>query len=380
MSRLSASQLFSTAAVLAAMALTVLDAGVINVAVPTLSAHFQAAPSHAVLVVSTYQAALLVGLLPAAHIAGRFGNRRVFAGGVGLFCVAAIMCALAPTLPLLIATRAVQGLGAAAVMALGVALLRDALGSERLVSAIAWNALTVSASSAAGPTVGSAMLSVAAWPWLFLTGLPLGVAAMLACRALPKSDETGKAIDALSIALHAAAVILLVTAAMLAAKLLLLAIALAGTAAALLAVLVRRARAQHAPMFPADLLGQPAFAIQASAAVCCFIGQSVALVALPFHLQRALSDELLAMGLVITCWPLGVACTSFVAGWVNHRPDRATQCAAGGGHTSGGSNPARKLSFVGRLTTSRDQRGAVRCRIRAVSARQQQRAVSRRSS
>ena len=71
MSSLSASQRIATFAVLAAMAVAVLDAGIVNVALPDLSARFHTSPSDTTLVVSAYQAALLVGLFPAAHIAGK---------------------------------------------------------------------------------------------------------------------------------------------------------------------------------------------------------------------------------------------------------------------------------------------------------------------
>jgi len=330
MTSLSALQRTAILAVLSAMALAVLDAGVVNVALPNLAAHFQAPPSDTILIVSAYQAALLVGLLPSAHIAGRYGDRRIFTAGIGLFCGASLLCALAPSLPLLIAARILQGLGAAAIMALGVALLRAALGNDRLGAGIAWNALTVALCSAAAPTIGAAILSLAPWPGLFLAGLPVGAAAMLASRALPKDQGKRSAVDTPSIALHIATVILFVVAFKVAATQALLAITLAFSAVPFVAILVRRARCQRAPMLPIDLLGLRAFAVQMGASICCFIGQSIGLVALPFHLQAALSHDLLTMALVISCWPLGVACTSLVVGRVKCGLKPAAQCIAGG--------------------------------------------------
>jgi DHA2 family multidrug resistance protein-like MFS transporter len=311
------------------MALAVLDAGVVNVALPNLAAHFRASPADTILVLSAYQAAVLVGLLPSAHIAARWGDRRIFTSGIWLFCGATFLCALAPSLPLLITARILQGLGAAAIMALGVALLRRVLGSHRLGSAIAWNALTVALCSAAGPTVGAAILSVGAWPWLFLAGLPIGAAALLAARALPNDQGNREAIDTPSIALLAAIVILFVIAAQSAPGQTPLAIILVFVAVLLLVLLVRRARAQHAPMLPVDLLGGRSFSVQLGASICCFIGQSIGLAALPFHLQAA-SHDLLTTGLVITCWPLGVACTSLIASRRMRGLDPVAQCTAGG--------------------------------------------------
>jgi MFS transporter, DHA2 family, multidrug resistance protein len=330
MTRLLASQRVATLAVLSAMALAVVDSGTVNVALPALAMHFGAEPAETILVVSAYQAALLVGLLPSAHISDRFGPRRTFMGGVGLFCAGAMLCAAAGSLPLLIAARVVQGLGAAAVMALGVALLRSALGSDRLGSAIAWNALTVALSAAAGPAIGAAILSLESWPWLFLAGLPLGAIALLAARALPEAPPTEQAIDVAGVAGHAGAVLLFVVGAATAATHGRLATILAAAGGLLLALLVRRGRRRSNPLLPADLLGRPSFAIQTGASVCCFIGQSIGLVALPFHLHGANGPSLLAAGLVLTCWPAGTAAVSLVAGRTSRTLRGPAQCALGG--------------------------------------------------
>lgn len=329
MSGLSALQRTATSAVLGAMALAVLDAGAVNVALPSLAAHFQETPADTTLVLSSYQGALLVGLLPSAHIAGRYGDRRIFTWGVALFCGAAILCALAPSLPLLIAARILQGLGAAAVMALGIALLRRVLGNDMLGSAIAWNALTVALCSAAGPTIGAAILSVCPWPWLFLAGLPFGATALLASRALPVDQAPRTAIDTPSITILAAMVILFIIAARVAPSQNLLAITLAGSALLFLIILVRRATSQCSPMLPIDLLRRRPLALQVGASICCFVGQSIGFVALPFHLQAAAHD-VLTTGLVISCWPVGVACTSIVSGRIGRRLDPAAQCTVGG--------------------------------------------------
>src|SRR3546814_1621242 len=74
---------------------------------------------------------------------------------------------------------------AACIMPLSVALLRFTVPHHRLGMAIGWNALTVALSSAAGPTIGALILSGASWHWLFAVNLPLGVALLLAGRALP---------------------------------------------------------------------------------------------------------------------------------------------------------------------------------------------------
>ena len=191
--------------VLAAMVLVVLDAAIVNVALPTIAQSLQVTPAMSVWIITAYQTALVMALLPCAALGESFGYRRVFTAGVALFTGASILCALAPSLPWLVAARFAQGLGGAAVMALGVALLRFVVPRQRLGAAIGWNALAVALSSAAGPTIGAAILSGTSWPWLFAVNLPLGLLVLLASRALPAVDGTARRLDLSSVALNAGA-------------------------------------------------------------------------------------------------------------------------------------------------------------------------------
>ena len=177
-------------AVLAAMVLAVLDAAIANVALPTIAQSLQATPGTSVWIITAYQTALVMGLLPCAALGESLGYRRVFTAGVALFTAASVLCALSPSLSWLVAARFVQGLGAAAIMALGIALLRLVVPQRQLGAAIAWNALAVALSSAAGPTIGAVILSSASWPWLFAVNLPLGAMVLLAARALPERPGT----------------------------------------------------------------------------------------------------------------------------------------------------------------------------------------------
>ena len=330
MSGAGARERASVIAVLSAMALVVLDAGLVNVALPTIAASLEVTPADAILAVSAYQTALLIGLLPCAHIAERLGYRRLFIGGLLLFSAASLACALVPSLPLLVAARVLQGLGGAAIMALGIALLRVALGTERLGAAIGWNALTVALCSAAGPVAGALLLAIAPWPWLFLAKLPVSALALVAARALPDVAPTRRRIDLPALSLHAATAALILIAAELATARPLLALPLAGAAIGFAMLLVRRARGREAPLWPIDLLALRPFRVAAAASVCCFTGQSAGLLALPFYLQLGLGRSPLDAGLILTCWPLTVALTSPLASRLAGRFGSASLCVAGG--------------------------------------------------
>lgn len=320
----------AVAAVLTAMSLVVLDAGMANIALPTMARALQAAPAMTVLVVTAYQTALVMALLPCAALGERLGYRPVFVGGVALFTAASALCALAPSLPWLVAARFVQGLGGAAVMALGVALLRFSVSRTHLGAAIGWNALTVALSSAASPALGALILAGMGWHWLYLVNLPLGAMALLAARALPAPVRTGRRIDAFSVALNGAAFAFLVVGAELLPKAPAAGGVVLAAAALALAALIGREAPKVAPMIPLDLLRDKAFAISVIASVCCFAGQTAGLVALPFYLQHGLGQRPLAAGLYMTPWPLSVAATALVAGRLADRMPTAWLCALGG--------------------------------------------------
>ena len=317
-------------AVLSAMSLVVLDAGMVNVALPSMAQSLNVTPAMSILAVTAYQTGLIMGLLPSAALGQRFGYRRVFVGGICIFTTASILCAASSSLPWLIAARTLQGLGGSAVMALGVALLRFTVPPDRVGAAIGWNALTVALSSAASPAIGALLLSSASWHWLFLVNIPLGAATLVSSRVLPLTAATAQIIDSTSVLLNGLAFVLLVLAAELIVSCTLASALFLALSAYAFVALVRREKPKAAPMIPLDLLHIPSFRLSVIASICCFAGQTAGLVALPFYLQHALGQSALMIGLYMTTWPLAVAVTALAAGYLSDRIHTAWLSSAGG--------------------------------------------------
>lgn len=336
------------ACVLSAIALVVLDAAIANVALPAIARSLAVAPAASVRVVTAYQMALVMALLPCAALGESLGHRRVYTAGVALFTGASALCAVAPTLSFLVAARFVQGLGGAAVMSLGVALLRSVVPPRQLGAAIGWNALAVALASAAGPTVGALVLSIAGWPWLFAVNLPLGAFVLLATRALPHVPGSARALDGVSVALNAFAFAALIVGAVLLPERPALAASLLAAAALGAVALVRREAPREAPLIPLDLLRDVSFRTSVIASVCCFTGQSAAMVSLPFYLRHALGQDALHTGLLITPWPLAVALVAPIAGRLADRVAGAWLCAIGGGMLAIGLAGAALYPLAGR--------------------------------
>lgn len=317
-------------AVLAAMMLVVLDAAIANAALPSIARSLKVTPALSVLVVTAYQTALVMALLPCAALAESLGYRRVFTSGVALFTAASVLCSLSPSLSWLVAARFVQGLGGSAIMALGIAVLRSVVPHEQLGAAIGWNALVVALSSAAGPTLGALILSSRPWYWLFAINLPVGVLVLFATRAIPNLSGTGRRLDLKSVALNAGSFAALIVGAELVwTKTAPAAVLLVASAFGVRA-LVQRERTKKVPLIPLDLLRLRSFRISVIASTCCFAGQTAAMLALPFYLHHELAQTTVMTGLYLTSWPLAVAVAAPIAGHLCNHVSTAWLCAAGG--------------------------------------------------
>lgn len=317
---------WAMAAIILGIALSVLDTTIVNLALPDITRHFGASPSAAVWVVNAYQLATLGLLLPCAQLGERFGYRRVYLVGLAVFTVASLGCVLAPSLPLLAASRALQGLGAAGVMGVNAALVRLTYPAAILGRGIALNSAVVATSSVAGPTIAALVLSVASWPWLFIIQLPLCVLVIwLGRRGLPSNRvrSGGQPISALDVAMNMAMFSLVFLGAdalgarrggvadarMLAmAGVLLLAGVVVGW------FYLRRQWHQSAPLFPVDLLRIPVFGLSMCTSVTAFAAQTLAFVSLPFLLLEGQGRGHLEAGLLITAWPAAIVLVAPIAG------------------------------------------------------------------
>lgn len=307
------------------LTLAVLDTSLVNLALPDIARLLQSDAAHSVWVVNAYQLATLIVLLPLSALGERWGYRRVYLVGMAVFAVASLGAMLAQSMAALIAARALQGLGAAGVMAVNAALVRLIYPRAQLGQGMALNSLVVATASMAGPTVAAAILSVASWHWLFAMNLPLGLYIWrLGRRALPAnppSAHDAPRFSAIDLLLNGAMFTLIFLGG---SRLGVGAAAQTGGGAAgawlLLAGLavgalfLWRQRGLAAPLFPVDLLRIPVFALSMGSSVGAFCAQMMGFLALPFLLLQAHGRSHLQAGLLITAWPLTTALVAPLAG------------------------------------------------------------------
>ncbi|QBY51535.1 MFS transporter [Cupriavidus oxalaticus] len=310
------------AAILIAVALATLDTAIANTALPSIAADLRATPAASVWVINAYQLAMVATLLPFAALGGILGHRRIYLGGVAVFTVASVICALAWSLPTLAAARALQGIGAAAIMSVNTALISSIFPMHRLGRGVGLNALVVGVSFAVGPTVASVILSFGTWPWLFAVNLPIGLLALgIARGALPQTPRGTQSFDRVAALLNVVAFAALIFALGEGAQRAPLheSLAAAGVFVVAFGLLVWRERGRPAPMLPLDLFRRPMFALSTLTAVCSFAAQGLAFVSLPFYFQHVLGRGQVETGFLLTPWSVVVALMAPLAGRLSDR-------------------------------------------------------------
>jgi EmrB/QacA subfamily drug resistance transporter len=164
--------------------LAFLDTTIVNIAFPDISKSFtDASRSELSWVLDGYFVVIAALLVPAGGLADRYGHKRIFLIGIAGFTTASLLCALAPSLELLIAARVLQGVGAALIAPASLAIVLDSFPPERRAAGVGLWGAAAAAAAATGPTLGGALVELSDWRLVFLVNLPLGAAIVIAGRS-----------------------------------------------------------------------------------------------------------------------------------------------------------------------------------------------------
>ncbi|HEX6445605.1 MAG TPA: DHA2 family efflux MFS transporter permease subunit [Streptosporangiales bacterium] len=246
-----------------AAAMVGLDALVVSTALSTIRVDIGASVEELEWTVNAYTLTFALLMMTASALGDRFGRRRLFAIGVGVFAAGSAACALAPDAGWLVAARAVQGVGAAAVIPLTLALLTAAISPPQRPRALGIYAAVMGASVPLGPLLGGAVVQGISWPWIFWLNVPLALALIpLALLRIDESRGPATALDVPGLVLVTGAVLGLVwglvrgNSAGWTSREVLLSLTLGGFL--VLAFVVREARARE-PMLPMRLFRNRSF-------------------------------------------------------------------------------------------------------------------------
>ncbi len=326
-----------------AMLLSSLGTSIANVGLPTLAQAFHASFQQVQWVVLAYLLGVTTLIVSVGRLGDVLGRKRLMLAGMALFTLASALCSLAPALEYLIAARALQGLGAAVMMVLTMAMVGEAVPKARTGSAMGLLGTLSATGTALGPSLGGLLIASLGWPALFFINLPLGLLALLlAVRYLPQDrqapgtaragfDALGTLLLAMALGCYALAMTLgrgsfgAVNGALLLA------------AAIALGLFVRAQSRARFPLVQLALFKHPALGTGFAMSALVTTVVMASLVVGPFYLSGALALDAAQVGLVMSCGPLVAALTGAPAG---HLVDRH------------GSAPISRVGLAGMLLGS----------------------------
>lgn len=264
------------------MLMSSLGTSIANVALPTFARVFGSSFHDAQWVVIVYLVAVTALVVVAGRFGDHVGHRRLLLAGLLLYTWASLFCGLAPSLPWLLLARALQGAGAAVMMALTLAFVAGTVPRDHIGSAMGWLGTTSAIGTALGPSLGGILLATLGWPAIFLVSIPLGVLAIVfAWRYLPVDE-------------------------------------------------VNETRAQ-APLLDFGLLRDRRLAMGCVANLLVTSVMIATLVVGPFYLSNALGLTTAGVGLAMSCGPVVSAVTGILSGRLvdRHGADRIGILALG---------------------------------------------------
>lgn len=317
------------------MLLSSLGVSIATVALPALARDFSASVSDARWVVLAYLVSATVAIVLAGRFGDLFGHRRVLVAGLVVFTAASVLCAAAPTLAILIAGRAVQGMGGAILMALPVSLIRETVPKERTGSAMGLLGTMSAIGTALGPSVGGMLVSGLSWRAAFAAlaaagVLALGVAIVTIPRTAAAAPRPDARMDWPGAALLAATLILyaLATAGGTAGPMPGTTLLLPAAALALALFVIVEARSA-VPLVPVSILRDRATATALATSLLVATVMMSTLVVGPFYLAFGLGLDEALVGLVMAVGPVTAAVSGIVAGRVTDRFGTRPVLAAG---------------------------------------------------
>ena len=318
--RLESSVRWALASLSLSMLMPSLDTSIANAGLPTLAREFNASFQAVQWIVLAYLLAITTLIVSVGRLGDIIGRRRLLLVGISLFTVASLLCGLAPTLWLLISARAVQGLGAAIMMALTVALVGETVPKGRTGSAMGLLGTMSAIGTTLGPSLGGLLIAGFGWRTIFLVNVPLGfLNFLLVDRCLPVDhpgwrtervsfDKLGTLLLVLTLATYALAMTI-GRGHFGSLNLALLVATLAG--AGLFVVAEMRS---PSPLVRLTIFRNPVLSASLTMSTLVSTVMMATLVVGPFYLSRALGLRPVLVGLVLSVGPMVAALTGVPAG------------------------------------------------------------------
>ena len=298
-----------------------LDGSIVNVALPTITRELRSSIAGVEWIVAGYLLVISAALLTAGRLGDLLGHRLVYVGGLLVFTVGSGLCGLAPGLALLTGARAVQALGASAMLAMGPAIVTAIFPATHRGRALGAVASVVALGLTAGPPLGGFIVQHLSWRWIFFVNLPIGAAGVMwSLRVLPRVrparppplDRRGALLLAASLGSGVAGIQAAPESAGRAAMFITVAVATG-------VLLVHHLRRAPAPVIDLALFRSRVFSAGIAGGVLSYAALFSSTFLTPFFLARVKGLDAGALGAVLTAVPLALSVVAPVAGSLSDR-------------------------------------------------------------
>jgi drug resistance transporter, EmrB/QacA subfamily len=302
--------------------MAVLDNNIVAIALPTITAVFGVPLGMSQWIATAYMMTIVATVLIFGTLAGRIGTARLFILGLVVFVAASAACGLAGSLFPLITARIVQGLGAAMMMSISMAIIMQVFPADERGRAMGYITATVALGLIVGPALGGILVDSFGWPFIFFVNVPIGCALLLlAARYLkvPAVQAGSSRTD------YYGAVLLILVMAALAFVLNEFAnppvdplrfAASAGFGLIALALFVYRERTAEAPLLDLSLVTTRAFMLPGASLVLYFTATFILIILLPFYFEGVMGYAPTQVGLIAFVMPIAMMAASPVCGWI----------------------------------------------------------------
>ena len=302
--------------------MAVLDNNIVAIALPTITAVFGVPLGLSQWIATAYMMTIVATVLIFGTLAGRIGVSRLFITGLAVFVIGSFTCGLSGSLPLLIAARIIQGLGAAMMMSISMAIVMQVFPADERGRAMGYITATVALGLIIGPALGGILVDSFGWPFIFFVNVPIGLALLvLAFRYLrvPSVPAGPDRIDypgaVLLIFVMTAVAFLLNELANPPVDPLRFAVS-AGAGIAALVLFVYREKTTDIPLIDLSLVTTRAFVLPAASLVLYFTATFILIILLPFYFEGVMGYTPTQVGLIAFVMPIAMMASAPVCGWI----------------------------------------------------------------
>ncbi|MCB0200819.1 MAG: MFS transporter [Caldilineae bacterium] len=312
-------------AVSLALFMGTVDSTIVNVALPTMVADFNTNFPTIQWVVLAFLLGLSVLMLSVGRLADMLGKKRIFLLGLVIFTAGSALCGLSPTVYVLIAARLIQSIGAAMLLALGVAIVTETWPSAERGKALGFSAGVISLGIVVGPTAGGLIINALSWHWIFFVNVPLGLLALIAVwryvpPLTPKSNH--EQFDFLGAGVFAVGLLALLLGLTVGQTIGFgdpRILALFGLAAVSLVLFIAIEQRVRFPMVDLNLFRNLQFSLNLATGALTFVAIAAVVFLLPFYLELALSLPVAQVGILMASTPLVLAVLGPLSGSLSDR-------------------------------------------------------------